>query len=88
MNFSYFGTGSDVSRPDEGLYYVNNENMPTGLQISGISVGTKRGTDFLVPVETTSILEAYPKFGDWAIQLRRFNPYWWKDLIIRKVITQ
>ena len=28
MNFSYFGTGSDVSRPDEGLYYVNNENMP------------------------------------------------------------
>ena len=79
MNFSYFGTGSDVSRPDEGLYYVNNENMPTGLQISGISVGTKRGTDFLVPVETTSILEAYPKFGDWASSFGASNPYWWKD---------
>ena len=88
MNFSYFGTGSDVSRPDEGLYYVNNENMPTGLQISGISVGTKRGTDFLVPVETTSILEAYPKFGDWASSFGASNPYWWKDPDNSKVITQ
>ncbi len=30
MNFSYFGTGSDVSRPDEGLYYVNNEKYADG----------------------------------------------------------
>ncbi|MCS2348060.1 LruC domain-containing protein [Bacteroides thetaiotaomicron] len=88
MNFSYFGTGSDVSRPDEGLYYVNNENMPTGLQISGISVGIKRSADFLVPVETTSILEAYPKFGDWASSFGASNPYWWKDPDNSKVITQ
>ena len=62
--------------------------MPTGLQISGISVGTKRGTDFLVPVETTSILEAYPKFGDWASSFGTSNPYWWKDPDNSKVITQ
>lgn len=88
MNFSYFGTGSDVSRPDEGLYYVNNENMPTGLQISGTSVGTKRSADFLVPIEKTSILEAYPKFGDWASSFGASNAYWWKDPDNSKVITQ
>ena len=57
-------------------------------EISGISVGTKRGTDFLVPVETTSILEAYPKFGDWASSFGASNPYWWKDPDNSKVITQ
>ena len=88
MNFSYFGTGSDVSKPDEGLYYVNSENMPTGLQISGVRVGTKRSADFLVPIEKTSILEAYPKFGDWASSFGASNPYWWKDPDNSKVITQ
>ena len=80
MNFSYFGTGSDVSRPDEGLYYVNNENMPTGLQISGISVGTKRGTDFLVPVETTSILNLVTGHPASALPIHIGG----KTLIIRK----
>ena len=88
MNFSYFGTGSDVSKPDEGLYYVNSENMPTGLQISGVRVGTKRSADFLVPIEKTSILEAYPKFGAWASSFGASNGYWWKDPDNSKVITQ
>ncbi|MFT0557476.1 LruC domain-containing protein [Bacteroides faecis] len=88
MNFSYFGTDSDVSKPDEGLYYVNSENMPTGLQISGVRVGTKRSADFLVPIEKTSILEAYPKFGAWASSFGASNGYWWKDPDNSKVITQ
>lgn len=88
MNLADFGTAFDASRPEEGLYYVNNDNMPTGLQISGISIGTKRGTDFLIPIETTSILEAYPKFSTWATSFGAKEAIWWKSPDSSKVITQ
>ena len=88
MNTSYFGKDTDASRPEEGLYYVNNENLPTGLQVSGVKVGTKRGADFLIPKEQKSILEAYPQFKTWASSFGTKELYWWKNPDNSKVITQ
>lgn len=88
MDDSYFGTEFDRSRPEDGLYYVNNENLPTGLQLSGVSVGTVKGTDFLIPIEKINIKEAYPKFEGWASSFGAQNKIWWKDPNISKVITK
>lgn len=79
MDTSLFGTSFDASRIDDGLYYVNNDNMPTGLQITGVSIGTKKGTNFMIPVETTSILEAYPQFGNWASSFGAEYSRWWTN---------
>ncbi|MDD3036911.1 LruC domain-containing protein [Bacteroides sp.] len=88
MDYSYFGKAPDASRPDEGLYYVNNENLPTGLQISGVNIGIVKKTNFLIPMEQASIKEAYPKFESWASSFGVQNSNWWKDPDMSKVITK
>ncbi|MEY8706680.1 LruC domain-containing protein [Bacteroides faecichinchillae] len=88
MDSSYFNDKFDKSNPNEGLYYVNDENLPTGLQISGASVGTIKGTDFLIPVEKTSIKEAYSKFENWASSFGKNNGTWWHSPDMSKVITE
>ena len=87
MDRSHFYDKFDKSKPEEGLYYVNDENLPTGLQINGISVGTIKGTNFLIPIEKTSIKEAYPKFESWASSSGKDNPTWWHHPETSKVIT-
>lgn len=57
-NPSLLGTGKDVSRPDEGLYYVSIDLMPFALNMP-IS-------EFPIPEEGVRIDESYPKFATWV----------------------
>ena len=87
MDRSYFNDKFDKSNPEIGLYYVNDENLPTGLQLSGVSIGTTKGEDFLIPIEKTSIKEAYPKFEAWASSFGAKEGRWWQSPNMSKVIT-
>ncbi|GCB33502.1 LruC domain-containing protein [Bacteroides faecalis] len=87
MDRSYFNDKFDKSNPEIGLYYVNDENLPTGLQLSGVSIGTTKGKDFLIPIEKTSIKEAYPKFEAWASSFGAKESTWWQSPNMSKVIT-
>ena len=87
MDRSYFNDKFDKSNPEIGLYYVNDENLPTGLQLSGVSIGTTKGEDFLIPIEKTSIKEAYPKFEAWASSFGAKEGTWWQSPNMSKVIT-
>lgn len=55
---SLFGTGKDVSRPDEELYYVSTDLMPFALNMPV--------SDFPIPEEGVRIDESYPKFATWV----------------------
>lgn len=85
---SHFGTKFDVSRPNEGLYYVNSDNLPTALHLANIKTGNVKGKDFIIPKEGASILLSYPKFKDWAESLGSKNSVWWKDPDMSYVINK
>lgn len=57
-DISLLGTGKDVSRPGEGLYYVSEDFMPFALKMPV--------NDMPIPKEHTRIDESYPKFATWA----------------------
>lgn len=75
---AYFGTQQDQSQPATGLYYVNSDNLPTGLHLSGVATGEERGKHFIIPVEKVSILDTYPDFSAWASSFGTTNIDWWK----------
>jgi LruC domain-containing protein len=52
-----FGTGDDASAPSTGKYYLSTANMPWAITYDDT---------FIYPLETISILSAYPHFADWA----------------------
>jgi len=65
-NKSLFGTGVDYSKT--GLSYKSNSNLVWGMLIP---------TNFNYPVESTSILTAYPDFEKWAKSGGAENQTWY-----------
>lgn len=57
-DLSLLGTGKDVSRPDEELYYVSVDLMPFALNMPVV--------DFPIPEEGVRIDESYPQFTTWV----------------------
>lgn len=76
-NVSYFGTLNDRSQPEEKLYYVSQDNLPTGLQLSNVNIGTTKGKEFIIPKEKYSILDMYPSFYTWATSFGAKETKWW-----------
>lgn len=57
-DLSLLGTGKDVSRPEENLYYVSIDLMPFALNMPV--------SEFPIPEEGIRIDESYPKFATWV----------------------
>ena len=57
-DLSLLGTGKDVSRPEEDLYYVSIDLMPFALNMPV--------SEFPIPEEGIRIDESYPKFATWV----------------------
>lgn len=56
---SLFGTRTDVSNEEQGIYYVSKDNMPFAIHLPSIQ-------QFNFPDETVSIAEIYPTFTQWV----------------------
>ena len=65
------GTAHDLSKPNENLYYVSNDNFPFALHVSGYP-------NFEWPEEKLRIDKAYPKFEYWAKSLGKEDTDWYK----------
>lgn len=61
---SLLGTGKDLSRPDEGLYYVSVDRMPFAINmpVNENLINKLKNKDN----EGTRIDKLYPKFASWA----------------------
>ena len=69
-NLSLLGTGKDVSRPDEELYYVSVDLMPFALNMPV--------ADFPIPEEGVRIDESYPQFATWVKSNGKQSTNWYK----------
>lgn len=66
-NTSLFGTGKDLSRTEEGLYYVSVDMMPFAINIPASDEIGQLTTTLKDPQnEGKRIDELYPKFASWA----------------------
>lgn len=64
---SFFGTGKDLSRIEEGLYYVSVDMMPFAINIpTSDEIGQLTSTLKDPQNEGKRIDELYPKFASWA----------------------
>ncbi len=62
-----YGMGADNSNSASGIYYKTANNLPWALIIND---------EWLWPLEKVDLLEAYPKFEDWAINAGQQNADW------------
>ena len=62
MNTSYFGMFSDMSEPEQGLYYVGSGNYPFAFYLSGVSIDAFKDNILLRANEQKAIDEFFPKF--------------------------
>ncbi|MGN0281595.1 MAG: LruC domain-containing protein [Prevotella sp.] len=65
MDYSYFATGDDLSRPDEGIYYVRNGNFPFAIYLSGMEID-KFGKIFELENEGKSFDIMFPSYVKWV----------------------
>lgn len=61
---SHFGTGKDLSRPEEGLYYVSVDMMPFAINMPMNEELIQKLSN--KDNEGTRIDKLYPKFASWA----------------------
>lgn len=77
VNRSYFGTGDDLSRPDEGIYYVRSGNYPFALFLNGQQID-KLGKLFDRSNEGMSLDQLFPKYVKWVETNGAENANWYK----------
>lgn len=65
------GTSFDVSKPDQGLYYMSENKMPFAIHLSKIK-------DFPIPEEGVRIDQSYPYFQSWATSFGTEHPDWYR----------
>ncbi len=67
-NLSLLGTGQDRSDVNKGIYYKTAKGLPWAVDFS---------SDFLYPLETVPIIDAYSKFAEWAQSGGTLYPDWY-----------
>ena len=77
MNYEYFGKGDDLSKPEQGIYYVRHGNYPYALFLSGQQID-KMGKIFDIANEGQSIEKMYPKYQKWVETEGKANKEWYK----------
>lgn len=69
-DLSILGTGKDIYRPEEGMYYVSADLMPFAINMPV--------SNLPVPEEGKRIDQSYPKFSGWVSSNGKQNKDWYK----------
>ena len=69
-DLSLLGTGKDIYRPEEGMYYVSADLMPFAINMPV--------SNLPVPEEGKRIDQSYPKFSGWVSSNGKQNKDWYK----------
>lgn len=67
---SFFGEGQDASEPEQGLYYLAENNLPWAINIV---------EEFDYPIEKSAVINAYNYFAQWAQSGGSQYPDWYSD---------
>jgi LruC domain-containing protein len=68
-----FGTADDASVPSSGRYYLSADNWPWAINYD---------EPFVYPLETVSIINAYPHFTDWAKSAGSLFTDWYSNTAV------
>lgn len=66
-----FGTASDATNPDKGVYYKTSTGLPYAISIP---------EKFDYPFEKVQVIKAYAKFAEWVQSGGNSSPDWYMDL--------
>ena len=77
MNYEYFGKGDDLSKPEQGIYYVRHGNYPYALFLSGQQIDAM-GKIFDIANEGQTLEKMYPKYQKWVETEGKENKEWYK----------
>src|SRR5574344_1837826 len=77
MNYEYFGKGDDLSKPEQGIYYVRHGNYPYALFLSGHQID-KMGKIFDIANEGKTLEKMYPNYTKWVETEGKENKEWYK----------
>ena len=66
MDFSYFGTGDDASKPSNDIYFVRSGNYPFAFFLSGVNIDAFKNTILPRANESKKIDDLYPDFIEWS----------------------
>ena len=69
-DLSLLGTGKDIYRPEEGMYYVSADLMPFAINMPV--------SNLPVPEEGKRIDQSSPKFSGWVSSNGKQNKDWYK----------
>ena len=77
MNYEYFGKGDDLSKPEQGIYYVRHGNYPFALFLSGQQIDAM-GKIFDIANEGQTLEKMYPNYTKWVESEGMENKEWYK----------
>ena len=77
MNYDYFGKGDDLSKPEQGIYYVRHGSYPYALFLSGHQID-KMSRLFDIANEGQTLEQMYPKYKKWVESEGKENSDWYK----------
>lgn len=64
---SLFGTGADISDPEQNLYYVRKGSSEDSKYPFALELTTNNSKDeFVIPIEKLPVDTTYPKFDSWV----------------------
>ena len=66
MDFSYFGTGDDASKPSNDIFFVRSGNYPFAFFLSGVNIDAFKNTILPRANESKKIDDLYPDFIEWS----------------------
>jgi LruC domain-containing protein len=66
MDFKYFGTGDDASKPSNDVFFVRSGNYPFAFYLAGVNIDAFKNTLLLRANESKKIDQLYPDFIQWS----------------------
>ncbi|RJX67473.1 LruC domain-containing protein [Vibrio sinensis] len=79
FNTGYFGKADDATNVGGGAYFQNENGLPWAIEIP---------LNWQHPLETVDILQAYPKFADFAQDASgQTEPSWYTNSILNKIFV-
>ena len=77
MNMTYFGKDSDMSDPENGLYYVGEGSYPFAFYLSGVSIDAFKDNILNRENEKKAIDVFFPGFLEWSTSNGKNNKDWY-----------
>lgn len=77
MDFKYFGTGDDASKPSNDIFFVRSGNYPFAFYLAGVNIDAFKNTILLRENESIMIDNLYPDILEWSTSKGTKKAQWY-----------